>query len=215
MGLTGEGKQNATSQGLPPKDFRCAVRPRSAKRGVPSPALRSARLELQKMSQPENRRNRHDVNEPPERLVYLDVAYIHHLSPEYIAERVNASESHEVRRPKTEPRVAEGLGPVHDAHVAPGRVNLQVEDRVAERELSPQQEDVGPDRGDDQREMSHRDRADDTGKPVQQVRGVESGPEAKEGRREQRRNKTHVKGHRPEKLLCRRMDEIVEHHPAE
>lgn len=74
--------------------------------------------------------------------------------------------------PEAQLRVADKV-PALDLGVAVGRVGLQAEDGAADDELGPQDQNVGPERPDDQREVGHGDGAEDDGEAVEQIGQVQ------------------------------------------
>jgi len=98
------------------------------------------------------------------------------LPPEIAAQEIDHGPHDQVDEPEAQLRVADQV-PALDLGVAVRRVDLQAEDGATDEELGPQDQDVRPERPQDQREVGHGDGADDHGEAVEQIGQMQRLPE--------------------------------------
>jgi len=111
------------------------------------------------------------MQNPPQRFEPFDLVHAR-LPPEKIAQEIDHAPQNQVDEPEAQLRVADQV-PALDLGVAVHGINLKAENSPADNELAPQDQYVGPDRVDGQREVGHGDGADDDGEAVQQVGQVQ------------------------------------------
>ncbi len=98
------------------------------------------------------------------------------LPPDEVAQEIDRAPGDEMDVPEAHVRIADQAQAL-DFGVAVHAVDLHAENRPADGELGPQDQYVGPESPDLQREVGHGEGADDDGEAVEQIGEVQRLPE--------------------------------------